>query len=129
MATAVIHFYTLPFFEELARRLSADAEWGTRIKGQDVRIICTALDRQRSFLLEIRRGHVTAKEASPMTAADFRFEGRYDTWASLCKGEAEVDELVQNGKLRIAGSLPDAMGLMGPLNHMVMVARTFPKEF
>ncbi len=125
----MIRFYTKEFFDELARRLSADADWGARVKGLHLRIVCTAVDKKRSFLLQVKGGSVSAREATPESPADFRFEGRYDTWVSLCKGESEADKLVQSGKLRIAGSMPDAMGMMGPLNYMVVVARSFPKEF
>jgi len=128
-ALPMIQFYTRQFFEELARQLSSDREWGARVKGRDVRIVCTAVDKKRSFLLDVRAGSVTAEDATPDTPADFRFEGHYDDWVKLCKGEIEVDKLVQTGRLRIAGSLPDAMGMMGPLNYMVIVARRFPKEF
>ncbi len=125
----MIQFYTKEFFDELARRLTADAGWAARVKGLDLRIVCTALDKKRSFLLEVHHGTVTAAEATQATPADFRFEGRYETWVQLCKGEAEVDRLVESGKLRLAGSVPNAMGMMGPLNYMVIVARQFPKEF
>lgn len=129
MAQARIHFYTLPFFQELARRLSADTEWGARVKGKEMRIVCTAIDKRRSFLLEVKGGAVTAREATPETPADFHLEGHYDSWAKVCKGEAEVEKMVQGGKIRIAGSMPDIMAMMGPLNRMVLVARGFPKEF
>ncbi len=129
VAHVVIQFYTLPFFQELARRLSADVEWGARVKGLDLKIVCTAIDKKRSFLLEVKRGAVTAGEATPETPAEFHLEGRYDSWAKICKGEAEVEKMVQAGKIRIAGSMPDIMAMMGPLNRMVLVARGFPKEF
>jgi putative sterol carrier protein len=125
----MIQFYTKEFFDELARRLSADVGWRERVRGMDLRIVCTAVDKKRSFLLQVKGGMVTAAEAVPESKADYHFEGRYEAWVKLCKGEAEIDALVQTGKIRIAGPLQEAMGLMGPLNHMVLVARSFPKEF
>jgi len=47
----------------------------------------------------------------------------------LCKGEAELESLIQRGKIRLTGSMPDLMGMAGPLNRIVMVARSFPKTF
>jgi putative sterol carrier protein len=94
-----------------------------------MRIVCTAGDKKRSFLIAVSRGVVTTDEASPETPADYRFEGHYDTWVRLCKGEAEMDHLIQQGKIRLAGSMSDVMGLMGPLNRIVLTARSFPKEF
>jgi|GEM_PF-1574975 len=124
-----IHFYTLPFFEEIARRLNADAKWQKSVKDLTLRVICTASDRQRSFLIHISRGHVATAAISPDEPADFKFEAKYETWAQLCKGEAEFEQLVLAGKIRVAGPMPRLMSLMGPLNHIVLTARGFPKEF
>jgi putative sterol carrier protein len=125
----MIEFYTKEFFEELARRLNADSEWTTRMAGKDVRIVCSAPDKKRAFLIAIEGGKVATKDATDATPADFRFEGRYAVWVQLCKGEAEIDRLIQAGKIRLAGSMADVMGMMGPLNRIVMTARSFPKEF
>ena len=129
MSAVTVHFYTLPFFQELARRLSADETWGRQFQGREVRLVCSAPDVKRAFLLEVHDGAVRASEATADTKADFRLEGPYDSWVRVCKGEAEVEKLVLAGKIRVAGSMPDLMRMMGPLNHMVLMARTFPKEF
>ena len=125
----MIRFYTKEFFAELARRLNEDSDWAKVMAGHDLRMVCTAVDQGRSFLISVQDGRVTASEATPETRADFRFEGRYEAWTRLCKGEAEMDRLIQQGKIRMAGPMPDAMGFMGPLNRMVLAARSFPKEF
>jgi putative sterol carrier protein len=125
----MIQFYTREFFEEIGRRLNADPEWAKAMKGHDMRIVCSAPDKKRSFLIAVKGGKVTTGEASEKTPADYRFEGRYATWMALCKGEAEMDHLIQQGKIRLAGSMPEVMGLMGPLNRIVLTARSFPKEF
>jgi len=125
----MIRFYTLAFFEELARRLNADDAWTRAVGGMDLAIVCSAIDLNHSFLLEIRSGRVVAKEAPPDVHPEFRFEGEYKSWVQLCKGEAEFAELVETGKFRVSGSMPKLMGMMGPLNHIVLVARSFPKEF
>lgn len=128
-ARPMIQFYTKEFFEEIARRLNADAEWGRSVAGKSFRMVCTAIDKHRSFLIAVTQGKVVASDASTETRADYRFEGRYEAWMSLCKGQAEMDRLIQQGKIRLAGSMSDLMGFMGPLNRIVLTARSFPKEF
>ncbi len=125
----MIQFYTAEFFDEVARRLNADSEWSKTMTGQDMRIVCSAIDKKRSFLISVQNGTVSTAEATPGTPADYRFEGRYATWMALCKGEAEMDHLIQQGRIRLAGKMSDVMGLMGPLNRIVLTARTFPKTF
>lgn len=125
----MIQFYTQEFFQEIGRRLNGDPEWGKTMKGHNMRIVCSASDKKRSFLIAIADGRVSMAEATAATPADYRFEGRYAAWVDLCKGVAEMDRLIQQGKIRLAGSMTDVMGLMGPLNRIVMTARSFPKEF
>lgn len=125
----MIEFYTLAFFEEVGRRLNADTEWGKSMATRSFRMVCTASDKKRSFLIAVKDGHVSIEPAGPETRADYRFEGRYETWVQLCKGEAEMDGLIQRGKIRLAGSMSDVMGLMGPLNRIVLTARSFEKTF
>lgn len=125
----MIQFYTAEFFAEIARRLNADSEWGKSMAGKTFRMVCSAPDKKRSFLIAVNGGRVATSEAAPDTRADYRFEGRYDAWVGLCKGEAEMDGLIQQGKIRLAGSMSDVMGLMGPLNKIVLTARSFPKAF
>ena len=129
MASPVVQFYTKAFFEELARRLNEDADWAKWGKALNTKIVCTAIDVKRSFLIDIRKGRVSTKEATPDTAANYKFEGKYETWAALCKGEAELQKLIMAGKIRFTGPMPELMGLAGPLNRIVMVARSFPKTF
>lgn len=129
MGQVLVEFYTMPFFEELAARLSKDAQWATQMKGQNLRLVCSSTDKKRAFLLEIRGGSVAASQATAETPSTFRFEAKYDTWARICKGEAGFDKMVQTGKMRVAGSMPSLMGMFGPLNHMVLVAGGIPKTF
>lgn len=125
----MIQFYTKDFFGEIAKRLNADSEWSKTMAGHNMRIVCSAVDKKRSFLIAVMGGVVSTAEAGPETRADYRFEGKYETWMALCKGEAEMDRLIQQGKIRLAGKMSDVMGLMGPLNRIVLTARSFPKEF
>ncbi len=125
----MFRFYTPEFFEELGRRLSADRTWLDGLAGQSIRMVCSAYDRNASMLIAIKDGRVRTGPASPATDATFRFEGSYESWVRLCKGEAEFEGLVQAGKIRVCGPMPDLLSLSGPLNHIVLTARSCPKTF
>jgi len=125
----MLQFYTKEFFAELASRLNADPEWKRVSKDLTLTIVCAAVDRGRSFLIRIRSGKVTTRPAPADAKPDFKFEGTYDTWVQVCKGEAEFEKLIQTGRMRFAGSMPKLMAGMGPLNRIVLMARSFPKEF
>ncbi len=120
---------TKEFFEELARRLNQDEgwlKWGTEL---NVRIVCSAVDIGRAFLIDVKAGEVRTSEVFDDMPAKFKLQGKYENWVKLCKGEAELEKLIQTGRIRLTGSMPDLMGMAGPLNRIVLVARSFPKTF
>ena len=125
----MIQFYTDEFLEELARRLGEDKEWMAQAKTRPLRIICSAHDLKRSFLIAVEGDRVHTEPASPSTPARFRFEGPYDAWVRLCKGETEFEKLVETGTIRVTGPMPELMSMFGVLNRIVLAARSFPKEF
>ncbi len=125
----MVRFYTPEFFEELERRLSVDREWLESLTGHSIRIVCSAFDRKASVLIAIEDRNIRVESAKAGTPAGFRFEGSYDTWVRLCRGDADFEELVQTAKIRVAGSIPELQSLSGPLNHIVRTARSLPKTF
>jgi len=129
IASPIIQFYTKEFFEELARRLNEDEDWLKWGQDLNVRIVCSAVDIGRAFLIAVKAGEVRTSEVFDEMPAKFKLQGKYENWVKLCKGEAELDKLIRTGRIRLTGSMPDLMGMAGPLNRIVMVARSFPKTF
>src|SRR6266568_3839865 len=72
---------------------------------------------------------VAASAVPPDVLADFKFEGPYDAWMQLGKGERDFQGLVLGGKIRFRGSMPKIMALTGQLNRITQVAQQVPKEF
>ena len=122
-------YFTQAFFEEVASRLNADTEWLRKAGAINAKIVLTAVDRNASFLIDIRNGIVSSTESTADVPADFKFEGTYDAWTQLGKGEKDFQSLVLGGKIRFRGSMPKIMALMGSLDRITQVARQIPKEF
>jgi len=122
-------YFTQAFFDEVANRLNADAEWLKKAATINAKIVLTAVDRNASFLIEIRNGRVSSTESNADVPADFKFEGTYDAWTQLGKGEKDFQSLVLGGKIRFRGSMPKVMALMRSLDRITQVARQIPKEF
>jgi putative sterol carrier protein len=122
-------YFTKAFFEEVANRLNGDAEWLKKAATVNAKVVLTAVDRHASFLIDVRNGKVSAFESTADVPADFKFEGAYDAWAQLGKGEKDFQSLVLGGKIRFRGSMPKIMALMGSLDRITLVARQIPKEF
>lgn len=120
--------FTLAFFQELVGRLNGDEEW--KRKGGDLttRIVATCTDRDASFLLDIQDGQVRVSAVEAEEPADFKFEGAYEAWATVAKGERDLQTLVMTGKMRFKGSLSKVMAMMSPLGRLTAVLREMPTE-
>src|SRR5437879_12824127 len=96
----MVQYFTKFFFDEVASRFNADAEWATKPSAVTSKIVLTCFDRNTSFLLDIQGGRVAANQVSADVPADFKFEGTYDVWTQLGKGEKDFQSLVLGGKIR-----------------------------
>ena len=122
-------YFTPAFFDEVANRLNADAAWLKKGAAINAKIVLTAVDRNASFLIDIRNGIVSSTESTADVPADFKFEGTYEAWTQLGKGEKDFQGLVLGGKIRFRGSMPKVMALMGPMSRITQLAQQVPKEF
>jgi putative sterol carrier protein len=128
-ARPVARYFTQEFFEEVAHRLNTDPEWSRKAASVTAKVVLTCIDRSRSFLIAVVNGKVASSEVPPDVPADFKFEGNYDAWTQLGKGEKDFQSLVMGGQIRFRGSMPKIMGLMGVLSRITVVARDVPKDF
>ncbi len=126
---SMVQYFTKAFFDELAGRLNADAEWGKKAAAIVAKIVLTCTDRNASFLLDIQNGRVAVHDVAPDVPADFKFEGTYEAWTQLGKGEKDFQGLVLGGRIRFRGSMPKVMALMGPLSRITQIAQQIPREF
>lgn len=122
-------YFTKAFFDEVASRLNADPGWARKAAAVSSKVVLTVTDRGSSFLIEVRSGAISVSEAPAEIPADFKFEGPYDAWVQLGRGEKDFQSLVLGGKIRFRGSMPKIMALMGSLDRITQVAREIPKEF
>ena len=121
-------YFTKAFFDELASRVNADPEWTKKAGGITTKLVLTCVDRGRSYLLDVQAGKVTSSEVAADVPADFKFEGPYDAWAALGRGEKDFQSLVISGKIRFRGSMPKMMAMMGQMNRLTLLAQQIPKE-
>jgi putative sterol carrier protein len=125
----MVGYFTGAFFEEVANRLNVDPEWSKKATSLTAKVVLTCVDRKASFLLDVANGRVSSSVVPADVPADFKFEGNYDAWTQLGKGEKDFQSLVMGGKIRFRGSMPRIMALMGVLNRVTVVARDVPKDF
>lgn len=125
----MVQYFSKDFFDALALALNADAEWMKKASSSTFKTVITITDRSKSYLLDVVSGKVAVTEAAPDVPADFKFEGPYDSWTILGKGEKDFQSLVMGGKIKFRGSMPKVMGMMGQWNRLIKLAQELPKEF
>jgi putative sterol carrier protein len=122
-------YFTQAFFQEVADRLNADSDWSKKAAGVTAKVVLTCVDRSASFLIVVANGKVSTSEVAADVPADFKFEGTYEAWTQLGKGEKDFQSLVMGGKIRFRGSMPKIMALMVVLSRITAIARDVPKDF
>ena len=125
----MVQYFSKEFFDTLASALNADAEWAKKTSTSAFKSIITITDKSKSFFLDVVNGKVAVTETAPEVPADFKFEGPYDAWIILGKGEKDFQSLVMMGKVKFRGSMPKVMALMPAWNRLIKVAQQLPKEF
>jgi putative sterol carrier protein len=125
----VARYFTQAFFAEVANRLNTDAEWSKKAASITTKVVLTCVDRNASFLIDVANGKVASSQVAADVPADFKFEGTYDAWTQLGKGEKDFQSLVMGGKIRFRGSMPKIMALMGVLTRITTIARDVPKDY
>lgn len=125
----MVLYFSTAFFNELAAKLNEDPEWQKKATTMSVKLVLTVTDRGSSHMLDVQSGKVSASEVAADVPADFKFEGPYDAWVILGRGEKDFQSLVMSGKLKFRGSMPKVMGMMGQLNRITLLAQQLPKEF
>lgn len=125
----MVQYFSKEFFDILASALNADAEWMKKASAASFKSVITITDRAKSFLLDVAGGKVAVTEVAPDVPADFKFDGPYDSWTILGRGEKDFQSLVMAGKVKFRGSMPKVMGLMPAWNRLIKVAQQLPKEF
>ena len=121
-------YFSMEFFDELARRLNADSEWKKRAAALTAKITLTVTDRDQSVMLAITDGSVVAKQVKADEAADFKFEAPYEVWVHVAAGRTDFNTAVITGKMRFRGSLLRIMGLQPAMSRLTAIAKDIPAE-
>jgi len=98
-------FLSDDYFGQLQGLLVGDQKWAESTKGLRTSIAFNATDVGQFFVLGVDNGVSTVQKAAPGTQAEFAFEGTYESWAKVAKGEVDLQAAVLKGQLRFRGSI------------------------
>lgn len=122
-------FMSDEYFAELQRALSSDAKWTESTKSVKTSVLITVSDTGQSFVLAVENGATTLSKAQPGAAAEFSFEGTYDAWTKVGKGEMDMQSAVLKGQLKFKGSITKILMYRDRFLRIADVMKAVPKEY
>ena len=122
-------FFSPEFFAQFQDALANDQRWQESAKGlkTSIRLSSTGPGAS-SFLLKVEDGKTTITPTEPAAQADFAFEGAYETWAKVAKGEVDIQSAVLKGALKFKGSITKILLYKDKFARLADVMRTLPLE-
>ncbi len=122
-------FLSDEFFAELQTALAGDAKWIESTKGVKSTILLSVKDTGSSHLINVEGGVTTIQKVEAGAPAEFSFEGTYDAWTKLAKGEMDMQSAVLKGQLKFKGSITKILMYRDRFLRIAEILNGVPKDF
>ena len=90
-------FLSDEFFGELQGALSSDPKWTEAMRGMKTTILMGITDTGSNFMITVDGGATTIQKSGKGASAEFSFEGSYEAWTKVAKGELDMQSAVLKG--------------------------------
>lgn len=124
-----MRYFTEEYFKEVERRLLEDPTWQQNTKRIKTTILLTATDQSESFLIKVEEGVTSVNKVDPATQSEFTFEGEYENWTKVAKGEVDLQSAVLKGMLKFKGSITKILFYKERFIRIADVIRSTQMEF
>jgi putative sterol carrier protein len=127
----MVKYFSPEFFAQLQETLANDAKWQEDTKGLKTSIKLSSTDQNNaaSYLLKVEEGKTTIAPTEPAAQAEFSFEGAYETWTKVAKGEVDFQSAVLKGLLKFKGSITKILFYKDRFLRIAEVMRSVQVEF
>jgi putative sterol carrier protein len=127
----MVKYFSPEFFTELQTSLEKDAKWQEGTKGLKTSMKLTTTDPNNTttYLLRVEDGKTTILPSDQAAQAEFAFEGTYETWTKVAKGEVDFQSAVLKGLLKFKGSITKILFYKDRFLRIADVMRSVPVEF
>lgn len=127
----MVKYFSPEFFAQLQDTLANDAKWQEGTKGlkTSVKLTSTEQSNASSYLLRVEDGKTSISPSEPAAQAEFSFEGAYETWTKVAKGEVDFQSAVLKGLLKFKGSITKILIYKDKFLRIAEVIRSIPVEF
>jgi putative sterol carrier protein len=101
----LVKFLSDDYFDQLQTLLTSDQKWVESTKGLKTSIGFNVTDIGQNYILTVEAGISKLQKVQPGTQAEFAFDGTYESWAKIAKGDVDLQSAVLKGQLRFKGSI------------------------
>ncbi len=122
-------FLSDEYFSQMQAALSQDPKWSESTKSVKTSIAFNVTDIGQNYVLGVENGATTLSKVAVGTPAEFSFDGTYDAWSKVVKGEMDIQSAVLKGQLRFKGSITKILMYRDRFIRVAEVMRGVPKEF
>ena len=122
-------FLSDEFFGELQGALSADPKWTEAMGGMKTTILLGVTDTGSSYMINVDGGATTIQKSEKGASAEFSFEGSYEAWTKVAKGELDMQSAVLKGQLKFKGSITKILMYRDRFMRIAEVLKGLPKEY
>lgn len=110
---AQVRFWSPEFFVAAASSLNGSPALSPLLQWLEARIIAESSDTGASFLICVKDGVITTRQAAAGDEADFRLSAPYDEWVYVVRDGANLHREIAKGSVKFTGSLPEGVLLLG----------------
>jgi putative sterol carrier protein len=127
----MVKYFSPEFFAQLQDSLANDAKWQEGTKGLKTSVKLTSIEQSNasSYLLKVEDGKTSISPSEPAAQAEFSFEGAYETWTKVAKGEVDFQSAVLKGLLKFKGSITKILFYRDRFMRIAELIRSIPVEF
>jgi putative sterol carrier protein len=122
-------FLSDEYFSQVQAALSQDQRWLESTKSVKTSIAFNATDIGQNYVLTVENGATTLQKVAAGTPAEFSFDGTYDAWTKIVKGEMDIQSAVLKGQLTFKGSIAKILMYKDRFTRVAEVMSDVPKEF
>lgn len=127
----MVKYFSPEFFAQLQDNLASDAKWQEGTKGLKTSVKLTSTEQSvaSTYLLKVEDGKTSISASEPAAQAEFSFEGAYETWTKVAKGEVDFQSAVLKGLLKFKGSITKILVYRERFMRIAELMRSIQVEF
>jgi putative sterol carrier protein len=116
------------YFSQVQSALAQDPKWVESTKNFKTSIGFGVTDIGQYYVVNVDNGTTTMQKVAPGAPAEFSFEGTYDSWCKVERGEVDIQSAVLKGQLKFRGSITKVMMYRDKLNRVAEVMKGVQAE-